>query len=61
VASIFIAGVHVLDRGGSFTGPVDVSVLDGRITGASPGLRPPRPGSTHIVACHFGADPLAAG
>jgi peptide/nickel transport system ATP-binding protein len=23
--------------------------------------RPVRPGSTHIVACHFGADPLIAG
>ncbi len=42
MASIFIAGAHVLDRSGSFTGPVDVSVLDGRITGVGPGLRPAR-------------------
>jgi peptide/nickel transport system substrate-binding protein len=40
VASIFIAGVQVLDRGGSFTGPVDVSVLDGRIAAVGSGLRP---------------------
>jgi imidazolonepropionase-like amidohydrolase len=42
VASIFIAGVLVLDRGGSFTGPVDVSVRDGRIAGVGSGLRPGR-------------------
>jgi oligopeptide/dipeptide ABC transporter ATP-binding protein len=42
MASIFIAGVHVLDRGGSFTGPVDVSVRDGRIAGVGSGLRPGR-------------------
>ena len=38
--SIFIAGVHALDRGGSFGGPVDVSVIDGRIAGLGRGLRP---------------------
>jgi len=40
--SIFLAGVHALDRGGSFTGPVDVTVTDGRIAGVGPGLRPAR-------------------
>jgi hypothetical protein len=25
---IFVAGVHALDRGGGFVGPVDVSVVD---------------------------------
>ena len=39
-ASIFIAGVQALDPGGGFTGPVDVSVLDGRVTGVGRGLRP---------------------
>ena len=50
MASIFIAGVQALDRGGGFTGPVDVSVLDGRIAGVGSRLRqardqarPPRP------------------
>jgi imidazolonepropionase-like amidohydrolase len=39
-ASIFIAGVSALDRGGSFAGPVDVSVVDGTITGLGAHLRP---------------------
>lgn len=39
-ASIFIAGVSALDRGGSFAGPVDVSVVDGRIAGLGAHLRP---------------------
>ena len=39
---MFIAGVHALDHGGSFTGPVEVSVVDGRITGVGRGLRPAR-------------------
>ena len=29
--SIFIAGVQALDHSGSFAGPVDVSVVDGRV------------------------------
>ena len=41
-ASIFIAGVHALDHGGGFTGPVEVSVVDGLITGVGRGLRPGR-------------------
>ena len=41
-ASLFIAGVHALDHGGGFTGPVEVSVVDGRITGVGRGLRPGR-------------------
>ncbi|MGH3194846.1 MAG: metal-dependent hydrolase family protein [Streptosporangiaceae bacterium] len=41
-ASIFIAGVRALDRGGSFTGPVDVSVVGGRVAGVGCGLRPAR-------------------
>jgi imidazolonepropionase-like amidohydrolase len=40
--SIFIAGVQALDHSGSFTGPVDVSVVDGRVAGAGRGLRPAR-------------------
>jgi imidazolonepropionase-like amidohydrolase len=39
-ASIFIGGISVLDRGGGFAGPLDVSVLDGRIAALGPGLRP---------------------
>ena len=39
-ASLFIAGVRVLDRGGGFTSPVDVSVLDGRVAAVGRGLRP---------------------
>jgi imidazolonepropionase-like amidohydrolase len=39
-ASIFIAGVHALDRGGSFGPPVDVSVIDGRVAGLGRRLRP---------------------
>ena len=39
-AGIFIAGVHALDHGGSFTGPVDVSVVEGRVAGiADAGIR----------------------
>lgn len=41
-ASIFIAGVHALDRSGSFTGPVDISVVDGRVAGVGRSLRPAR-------------------
>gem|GEM_PF-10314 len=41
-ASIFLAGVQALDHSGSFTGPVDVSVVDGRVTGVGRGLRPAR-------------------
>jgi imidazolonepropionase-like amidohydrolase len=41
-SSVFIAGVRALDEGGGFTGPVDVSVLDGRIAAVGPGLRPDR-------------------
>jgi imidazolonepropionase-like amidohydrolase len=32
--------VQVLDRSGSFDGPLDVSVVDGRITAIGPNLRP---------------------
>ena len=39
-SSVFIAGVRALDVGGSFTGPVDVSVLDGRVAAVGRGLRP---------------------
>jgi imidazolonepropionase-like amidohydrolase len=39
---LFIAGVHALDHGGGFTGPVDVSVIDGRVAGVGRGLRPAR-------------------
>jgi len=41
-AGIFIAGVHALDHGGSFTGPVDVSVVEGRVAGVGRSLRPAR-------------------
>ena len=41
-SSIFVAGVHALDRGGGFAGPVDVSVIDGRVVGAGRSLRPAR-------------------
>ncbi len=40
--SVFLAGVHVLDPGGGFTGPADVSVTGGRIAGVGRGLRPGR-------------------
>jgi len=40
--NIFVAGVHALDRGGGFAGPVDVSVVDGRIEGVGRSLRPAR-------------------
>src|ERR1700726_591181 len=42
LAGIFVAGVHALDHSGSFTGPVDVSVVDGRVAGVGRGLRPAR-------------------
>jgi hypothetical protein len=38
LGSVFIGGVQVLDRSGSFDGPLDVSVVDGRITGIGPVL-----------------------
>jgi imidazolonepropionase-like amidohydrolase len=41
-ASVFLAGVHALDAGGGFTGPVDVSVLDGRVAALGRGLHPDR-------------------
>ncbi len=41
-ASLFIAGVHALGHSGSFTGPVDVSVVGGRVAGVGRGLRPAR-------------------
>ena len=40
VGSVFIGGVQVLDRSGSFDGPLDVSVVDGRITEIGPNLTP---------------------
>jgi len=40
--SIFVAGVHALDRGGGFAGPVDVSVVDGHIERVGRSLRPAR-------------------
>jgi imidazolonepropionase-like amidohydrolase len=40
LGSVFIGGVQVLDRSGSFDGPLDVSVVDGRITGIGPNLTP---------------------
>jgi len=41
-SSVFIAGVRSLDLGGGFTGPVDVSVLDGRVAAVGRSLRPDR-------------------
>jgi imidazolonepropionase-like amidohydrolase len=40
LGSVFIGGVQVLDRSGSFDGPLDVSVVDGSITGIGPNLTP---------------------
>src|SRR5260221_11753428 len=40
LGSVFIGSVRVLDRSGSFDGPLDVSVVDGRITAIGPNLRP---------------------
>jgi imidazolonepropionase-like amidohydrolase len=40
--SIFVAGVHALDNGGGFAGPLDVSVVDGRIERVGRSLRPAR-------------------
>jgi imidazolonepropionase-like amidohydrolase len=38
--SVFLHGVHALDRSGGFAGPLDVSVVDGMITGLGPNLAP---------------------
>jgi N-acyl-D-aspartate/D-glutamate deacylase len=38
--SVFLRGVLALDRSGGFAGPLDVSVVDGRIAGLGRNLRP---------------------